>query len=98
MCRYRAARAAKIKTQLHFVKLIVADSLFSVHSIEIISFLAGYWKPKFSINTVLDLNEKEKPGIQVLEFGFYFRSTSYSLCVLKAKYIANGFQASFVIY
>ena len=96
MCKYRAARAAKIKTQLHFVKLIVEDSLFSVHSIEIISFLAGYWKPKFSINTVLDLNEKEKPGIQVLEFGFYFRSTLY-LCVLPAKYIANGFQASFVI-
>ena len=68
MCRYRAARAA-IK-HLHFVKLIVEDRLFSVHSIEIISFLAGYWKPKFSINTVVDLNEKGKPGIQVLDFGF----------------------------
>ena len=83
MCRYRAARAAK--KHLHFVKLIVEDRLFSVHSIEIISFLAGYWKPKFSINTVLDLNEKGKPGIQVLDFGFQFRSTSY-LCFTSQIY------------
>ena len=68
MFRYRAAREAK--KHLHFVKLIAEDRLFSVHSIEIISFLAGYWKPKFSINTVVDLNEKGKPRIQVLDFGF----------------------------